>query len=51
MLPFAACDDTQAWCKYSPDCEHNNVKISCPKYCKQCKGSKEAVATGKEHLI
>merc|ERR1712198_533277 len=31
------CNDLEDWCKHEPNCNFEDVRTSCPKYCEVCK--------------
>ena len=33
------CNDLEDWCKHEPNCNFEDVRTSCPKYCEVCKGN------------
>ena len=35
------CNDLEDWCKHEPNCNFEDVRTSCPKYCEVCKGSNQ----------
>ena len=36
VLEIPPCEDLEDWCKHEPECDHEDVRQSCPKLCETC---------------